>query len=382
MSGGTVRRLAGSIGRLLRHVYPESQSAWVRAMRCEVEQVEDDKAALMFALGCLWGGCREAAIERFFSVVQGVSAMKSVHFSKLRHPRNVGIACALAATCLGIFYLVAAGAPARYAVVNAVAFLLGVVALGGVKGKMAQTGRYSGPLLLALGSCLLVTALIGASADGASRWIWIGPLSVQVSLVVLPAMIVAFARYPAPFGSVGMGVAAVALALQPDRAMAGVLTLGMALLAITRPGRSSISALIVALAAFVIALARPDTLPAAPFVDQILFTAFDVHLLAGAAVLLGSLLLLAPAIAGWRGDPDHGHAYLIFGAVWLGCMVSAALGNYPTPVVGYGGSAILGYLLSVACLPANVPSVRGSAAAAAQDDTGQLAGLRRSSSLA
>jgi hypothetical protein len=31
---------------------------------------------------------------------------------------------------------------------------------------------------------------------------------------------------------------------------------------------------------------------------------------------------------------------------------AAALGNYPTPLVGYGGSAVLGYLLSVALLPA------------------------------
>lgn len=381
MSDCTVRRVAGLIGRLLHHVYPASQSDWARAMRSEIEQVEGDGAALMFALGCLWGGFREAATDRLFSNLQGVAMMKMVHFSP-KHPRNVGIACALAATCLGIVYLVAAGAPARYAVVNAVAFLLGIVALGGVSRAMAYTSRYAGPVLLVLGACLLATALVGVSSEGASRWILIGPLGVQVSLVVLPAMIVAFARNPTPLGSVAMGVAAVALALQPDRAMAGVLMAGMAVLSLTRPGHSSVGALIVALAAFAVSLVRPDNHPASPFVDQILFTAFDVHILAGGAVLLGSLLLLVPSIVGRRDDPGLGSAYWVFGAIWLGCIVSAGLGNYPTPVVGYGGSAILGYLLSLACLPTDVQSIRRAATGAAQDDADHPAGFRRSVSLA
>lgn len=31
--------------------------------------------------------------------------------------------------------------------------------------------------------------------------------------------------------------------------------------------------------------------------------------------------------------------------------MAAALGNYPTPIVGYGGSAIIGYVLSLLALP-------------------------------
>ncbi|MGZ8361136.1 MAG: hypothetical protein ACXWUX_11510, partial [Allosphingosinicella sp.] len=113
---------------------------------------------------------------------------------------------------------------------------------------------------------------------------------------------------------------------------------------------------------------------------QVLFTAFDLHLLAGAAVLAGALLLLVPSIAGWRGDPAFGPASLVFGAVWLGCLAAAALGNYPTPVVGYGGSFILGYLLSLSCLPTREQPARRGAAAGAQDEADRLAGLRRSAS--
>ncbi len=285
----------------------------------------------------------------------------------IRHQRTVDIACALAATCLGLVYLTSAGAPASLSMVNGSAFLIGIVALVAIGAAMPLIRRYPGPLLLVMASSLLVTALVGEAADGAARWILIGPLSVQVSLVLVPFMAVTFARYPTPAGCLGIAIAALALALQPDRGMAGVLAFGMAVLAITRPSRLSASALVVALAAFLVSIIRPDTLPAIAYVDQILFTAFDIHLLAGVAVWLGALLLLVPAILGWRSSEGLGHAYLVFGAVWLGCIVAAASGNYPTPVVGYGGSAILGYLLALACLSPGARSADDTAAVADEE---------------
>ena len=51
----------------------------------------------------------------------------------------------------------------------------------------------------------------------------------------------------------------------------------------------------------------------------------------------------------------------VFGTVWLGVIVAAALGNYPTPLVGYGGSAILGYALSLSFMPGRVRSPAGVA---------------------
>ena len=308
--------------------------------------------------------------------------MRGGQSGMFRQQRMIGIGCALAATCLGFVYLTAAGAPASHSIVNGVAFLLGVVALVGIGGAISQIGRYSGSVLLVMGLSLLVTSMFGAAADGASRWIFIGPLSVQVSLVLLPFMAVTFARYPTSAGCIGIAVAAVALALQPDRAMAGVLAFSMAVLAITKPSRLSASALIVSFTALLVTLVRPDTLPAVPYVDQILFTAFNEHLLAGAAVWLGSLLLLVPPILGWRGNAEFGHAYLVSGAVWLGCIAAAALGNYPTPVVGYGGSAILGYLLTFASLPASTRSASEHAAGADEDDAATSAGLHSRLSLA
>jgi hypothetical protein len=94
-----------------------------------------------------------------------------------------------------------------------------------------------------------------------------------------------------------------------------------------------------------------------PYVDQILFTAFDVDPLAGIAVVAGAAALIGPAIIAGSRRAEERHALLAFGACWLAIVVAAALGNYPTPLVGYGGSAVLGYFLSAALLPSRPRAV-------------------------
>jgi hypothetical protein len=112
-----------------------------------------------------------------------------------------------------------------------------------------------------------------------------------------------------------------------------------------------------------VTLARADALPAVPYVDGILLGSFGVHPAAGVAVVGGAMLLLAPALAGIVRDPARRAVHASFGAAWLAVIGAAALGNYPTPLVGYGGSAILGYALSLLALP-RVARRRAEAAAA------------------
>jgi cell division protein FtsW (lipid II flippase) len=277
------------------------------------------------------------------------------HDGFLRTPPAVGLACAGAATGLGLAYMAAAGAPAIYLAVNALSLVMGIAGFALVR-LSGRAPRLSGGVAVALGGLLLATALFGTPVDGASRWVRVGSLSLQVSLIVVPAMLVAFARRRDLPAATGVVLAAVALALQPDRAMAGVLISGLAALALFRRDRWVVPALAAAVAGFAVTLLRPDSLPAVPYVDRILYTAFEVHAMAGIAVVGGALLLVVPAIAGLRLDPENREVYAVFGAAWLGVVAAAALGNYPTPLVGYGGSAILGYALSLSLIPGKVRS--------------------------
>lgn len=337
-------------------------------MRAEIAAIDDDGAALAFALGCLWSGC--------------ASRMKGEKMSNGKHGAlRPGMTCAAGATLLGLIYLAMAGAPAPYLIVNLAAFVMGIGFLFGILAiqRAAGPGRVeaaTGPVLMLLASGLLATALLGAAVDGAARWVWVGPIGVQVSLVLVPVMAILFARRAEAVGAAAMIVTAVALALQPDRAMAGVLAASLVVTALVVPSRFAIVAAIAATAGFAGAMAQADALAAVPFVDRILYTGFAVHPLAGAAVLIGALLLVVPAILGWRVGGDQ-PAWLAFGAAWAACLLAAALGNYPTPVVGYGGSAILGYLLSLGAATGTAPARSGSRLRAVAERTDSPAPLRK-----
>jgi hypothetical protein len=288
---------------------------------------------------------------------RGTGALESWFHDLRKNPRAVGVACAITSAGLGLAYMAAAGAPWHYLVVNGLALLLGLAFFGVLRSSSGQAPLLPGGVTLALGGALLATTLFGVSVEGASRWVRVGGLAVQLSLVLLPAMLVAFARQRDTLSTLGVIVGAVALALQPDRAMAGVLAAALTVLAVRRPDRWVVSALGIAAVGFAVTLLRPDTLPAVPYVDRILRTAFELHPLAGLAVVGGALLLAVPAIPGRKPVSRNGDSCSVFGMVWLAVVLAAALGNYPTPLVGYGGSAVLGYLLSLAFLPGQVRSV-------------------------
>ncbi|WP_426166129.1 hypothetical protein [Sandarakinorhabdus sp. DWP1-3-1] len=270
----------------------------------------------------------------------------------LRNPRALGIAGATLATALGMAAMAAAGAPRSYLVVNGAALVIGVALLAILVRSRGDT--ISGPAMLAAAAALLATALFGTTIDDATRWARIGAVSLQPSLILLPLLVLAFARARGVAATLAMLVAALALALQPDRAMAATLVAGLAALLLRHRERQVALAFGAALVAFAVTLIRPDTLPATPFVEQVLAGALVFSPLAGAAVLAGAaLLLLLPVLA--RGDGTAP----VFAAVWLAILLAAVLGNYPTPVLGYGGSGIIGYLLCLAALPSGARSRAG-----------------------
>lgn len=284
----------------------------------------------------------------------------------------VGIACASVAVAIGLLYLSVAGAPMRYLALNGAAFAVGLAAYATVRVPGWRLGRGEALILPGLAMVLLAPVLFGAPVEEASRWLTFGPLNLQLSLILVPAMLVAFARRADGWGAAGFGIASLALALQPDRAMAGVLVVGVAALALVRPQRWTLAALAAAAGGFGAAMVQPDALPAVPYVDQIFYTSFALSPALGVALIAGVLLLALPGFLAARAGGDGRFAGSVFAAAWLAVAAAAAVGNYPTPLVGYGGSAIVGYLLSLALLPrvpstGSVPARRASGTGAEDD---------------
>ena len=377
MSLGLRRGLTDLACRTLQATLPPSLQSWGWAVRCEAASIPDDTRALLFTLDSLCGLMPRAIVSHLLQpfatlTVDGASLFKgstAMHIldATVRRPRALGIACAIGAMMLGVVYMAMAGAPTRYLAVNAGALVIGLTMLA-LLGRASAPGQTRiGGAIIAIAGTLLATALLGSEVEGAARWVMLGGLAIQPSLILLPVMLLAFSRTRSVLATGGIVAAAAALALQPDRAMAGLLASGLVALAVIYRDKHVGMALAAGVAGFAATLARADMLPAVPYVDQILYSSFDVHVGAGLAVLAGSVLLLVPAIVGWWRDAGNRATYAVFGAVWFAAILAAALGNYPTPIVGYGGSAIIGYAISLLALP-KLAGVRAGAVSRACDE--------------
>lgn len=387
MSDTLRRSVASRCCRALQSILPAHLECWGWAIRYEVDDIPDDTEALLFALESLWSLVPRAIAFRFLrpSTVTASDTLnreeRSVDmgfFDQIaRRPRTLGIACAIFAVGLGVVYMTMAGAPISYMAINGAALILGLTFLAFAAGSDLAMSPSIGAMVLILAVGLFTTALVGNQVEGAARWLKLGPLYIQPSLIVLPVMILGFVRRRDKLSALGIIIAAAAMALQPDRAMAAMLVAALMTLAILRPDRPTMTALGASIIGLCITLMRSDTLPAVPFVDQVLFSSFDVHMLAGLSVLTGTVLLVVPALVGVVGDQTHREAHIVCVAIWISLIAAAALGNYPTPVVGYSGAAVLGYVLSLLMLP---PALREDRVvkASIQNESGSDDGYDRS----
>ncbi|MDK2748280.1 MAG: hypothetical protein KYX67_13265 [Brevundimonas sp.] len=355
--------------RLCAARLPSSLREWAEAMASEAASIREPASALVFALGCIGWATRAMSVEALKHALRPdvVSVAEADAPSPFRDGRGrwPAVACAITASSLGLIYLKAAEAPLTLLTMNFAALVAGLVIVLPLSRRTIVRRPISGFQALFIGAALILTAAFGSEAAGATRWLLVGEVIVQPSLILLPLLVVSFARSRDVLAATGIILAGVALAWQPDRAMAGALFAGVAVIALAGPSRSVRAPLAVCAAAFVTTLTRPDAVPATPFVDRVFSTAFTFGPVIGIVVWGGAAVLLLPALLGWVRDRAHRPIHLAFAAIWAAIVLAAVIGNYPAPLVAYGGSAIIGYLLATLALPrywsAAIPASRSQA---------------------
>lgn len=348
-------RVAERLIRLAGRGLPPRLAAWSEAMAREAAVIERPGAALVFALGCIGWAAREGLVVALRDALsrdnEPTEENRSMISPSTWPSRDVALGCAIGATGLGLAYLAAAGAPGRLMTMNVAALIAGLVMVLPFSRREPVEKPFAGATAVVIGLILLFTAGAGVETAGARRWFSVGGVVLQPSLILLPLLIVSFARSRDVLTAAGVALAAAALAWQPDRAMAATLVAGIGVVALVHRERLAVAAFLVAAAGLAVAWIQPDVVPATPFVDQVFRTAFSVSPAAGLAVWGGAAILLAPAVLGMWKDRADGAVHAAFGAAWLAIIVAAVVGDYPTPLVGYGGSAIVGYLLATMALP-------------------------------
>jgi hypothetical protein len=343
---------------VLIRLSPRRLSPWAEGLRSEVTELGDDWEALRFAISGAAGVLPQILLEHVRIVtgigLRGAEPAPGAWRQLSMNPRKTGVLCAAVSVLFGVLYLVRGEAPLHYPVFNLTALVVGLAGLALLQRVEARSKAPPGLVIAFLAAAVLLTAFFGTSAEGVSRWISVGPATFQTSLVVLPAAVVVFARSRSSLSAAGIAVLGLALAVQPDPAMAFALCAGLAVIALCQVDRAVSAALGFAGVAAWATLGKPEALSPVAFVEGVYADALSAGPLAALIVGTGVAALFGPAIALLAARGRERAALLAFLAVWSAIMLAAATGKFQTPFVGYGPSSIIGYLLSLAALPARL----------------------------
>ncbi|WP_179506758.1 MULTISPECIES: hypothetical protein [unclassified Sphingomonas] len=343
MSRRTMRKLSDKLLVRLVGLAPVRMRDWAEAVRAEAAAITDDSESLRFAVGA------GSSLALTFIRVRLSDAVGFV--TDGIGPRLVAALAAIAAVVIGVVHLFVAGASSSMILVNIVSLCVGLALLAGaaVWEGLPESGRTIVAIIIP--GLLVLTNVFGVSSHGVVRWVAVGPLMVQSSLILLPGLLMMFACSATAACAAAVIVAAVVVAMQPDRAMAGAMFAGIAMLSLLCRNRHVLLALVASAFGFVTTIVRADNLPPMRLTEGVFSETWQVHPLLGIAAAVGGAILLLPAAAFGQQNRDAARLCAVFGAVWLAIILAAVVGNYPTPLVGYGGSAIIGYLLSACMLP-------------------------------
>jgi hypothetical protein len=328
--------------RLLMHaavrLLGPQQAAWARAMRAELPSAGSEREALAFAWGCFCAALGHAlvAARAGFAQVQ-----------------NAGVLSCSAAVLLGCVFMHSAGAPGHYVPMNLLSLAFAVATFRLLpRWRLQADELLRARLSFAMGALLLIAGLGQAFAD-ASAWLRLGPVPVNLAWLLLPALLVAAdVRSQSSARLWAMGgvlMACGALALLGDAMLMG---LAAAVLGVRawhcRSGALALLAL--ATSAIAVPLGQAWQAPEAlAFVDKVLQSGLEQSLVLGLALGLLQVLPLWPALCDRQAR--------LHGLVW-GLLVTLSLpGWLPSPLVGFGGSCIAAYLLSLALI-AGDPAAR------------------------
>lgn len=259
----------------------------------------------------------------------------------------------LAAVALGAAVCAMSGVPTGSWLRNLIVWPIGLLLAGGLA-RLAREGTAAG--LLVAGVLILGASLAGGPQEGVRRWLDIGPLHINVALVVLPLVVVALSRTVRSRWSWGLAFAGQAvLVAQPDASQATAFGAALIVLAVRAPASRPVRFCLILLAGGLSAISwlRPDPLEAVAEVEEIVAMAYGASsLLAGLAVLLIAATAATPALA-TRGTPA-GDAGLALSAYMLIAAAVTVFGAFPMPLLGVGMSPILGFWLGVGLLAARL----------------------------
>ncbi|MEE6452478.1 FtsW/RodA/SpoVE family cell cycle protein [Gottfriedia acidiceleris] len=203
-------------------------------------------------------------------------------------------------------------------------------------------------------TCILILFLLtflDKGLHGVHRWIAIGPLRFHIALVLVPLLIIELASFmkAKPFWVTFSFtlIFTVLLFFQPDASQLTAFTISFSFLLLNRSKNKSVQILlfIVFILLIILSWSHLDQLAPVSYVEDILSLIKEMGTGWLILAVISLLILLIPFFI----FPPNSSKQLSFslGIYFSISILSSFFGNFPLPIMGYGTSPFIGYLIAI-----------------------------------
>lgn len=200
--------------------------------------------------------------------------------------------------------------------------------------------------VLFLGSTFLFDGI-----DGVHRWFSIGRINLNVAFISLPILLIVINKFLQngymKKSYILILAVAIVLFLQPDASMISAFSAALIPAFYINQNKKGLKYILVTLTILsIISWINIDNLEPVSYVEGIIVLAQNSGWLYLVGCVLSVLVMLLPFVK----RDNCGQRKVIsrsLGLFFFVLILSAILGNFPVPLIGYGSSPIIGYLISV-----------------------------------
>ena len=263
----------------------------------------------------------------------------------------------LPAIVLGTLAMISYGVTSSIWIQNIIIWIVGTV-LGSViiirnNNKNISIGNVSYPIILV---ALLVLPFWFNGLDGVHRWLSLGPINLYIASIILPLLIIhlwKLALNNREHYVIGLTfITLVILLFHPDAGQLTAFACATAIIIWKKISNKMIKLLSIALTVVfgIVSWVFLDDLAPVPYVEHIIFLVADLGNIWLILGILSLLLLVFPFFFYGKKSITS----LSLGVYFLMTMIVTLVGNFPMPVMGYGISPVIGYLIAITWLNKNI----------------------------
>jgi hypothetical protein len=208
---------------------------------------------------------------------------------------------------------------------------------------------YYSSMLISL--LFIVLTFISSGMEGVYRWVSIGVIKFNISMIVLPIIIISswhLLQVKSSWVTIITTIAvSVLLVIQPDASQLTGFSISMIVMLVSKTDKKSLRLFIVGILSTLIILSWVylDSLSAVAYVEGILGLLKNVGL---TWLIIGCISLIILPVPFILFPPKNFKLPSIcLGLYFIIILIATLLGNFPVPLMGYGVSPIIGYFISI-----------------------------------